>query len=103
MISISVIQTGTHGYFNPRDYILIDPGSFMILIQKRYKDTADEIKEEDIDLVKLNLTITRKICCGGRDKKDYDLGWVEKPGDMKLTTVRDYRIVDRVLEVWIEP
>jgi len=90
-------------YFNSRDYILINLGSFMILIQKRYQDTADEIKEEDIDLVKLNLTITRKICCGGRDKKDYDLGWVEKPRDMKLTTVRDYRIVDRVLEVWIEP
>ncbi|WMW23061.1 hypothetical protein RE476_04315 [Methanolobus mangrovi] len=75
----------------------------MILIQKRYQDIADEINEKDIDRVKLNLTITRKVCCGGRDKKDYDLGWVENPKDMKITTVKDYEIKDRVLEVWIEP
>ncbi|WP_292469540.1 hypothetical protein [Methanolobus sp.] len=75
----------------------------MILIQKRYDDIADEINEEDIDRVKLNLTIKRKVCCGGMDKIDYDLGWIEIPVDMKITTVRDYEIKDRVLEVWIEP
>ncbi|WP_407356301.1 hypothetical protein [Methanolobus sp. WCC5] len=75
----------------------------MILIQKRYQDIAEQINEEDIDRVKMNLTITRKVCCGGREKKDYDLGWIEDPKDMKLTTVRDYQIRDRVLEVWIEP
>jgi hypothetical protein len=75
----------------------------MIHIQKRYQETADAISEDDIDLVKINLTITRKVCCGGRDKKDYDLGWVEHPKDMKLTTVREYTVRDRVLEVWIEP
>jgi hypothetical protein len=37
------------------------------------------------------------------DKIDYDLGWIEIPVDMKITTVRDYEIKDRVLEVWIEP
>ena len=77
-------------------------GIFIILIQKRYQDNADEINEEDIDSVKLNLlTITRKVCCGGRDKKDYDLGWVENPKDMKITTVKDYEIKDRVPEVWM--
>lgn len=75
----------------------------MILIQKRYEDVADEISETDVDLVKINLTITRKVCCGGRDKKDYDLGCVEHPKNMKLTAVREYAIRDRVLEVWIEP
>jgi hypothetical protein len=75
----------------------------MILIQKRYQDIAEQINEEDIDRVKMNLTITRKVCCDGREKKDYDLGWIEDPKDMKLTTVRDYQIRDRVLEVWIEP
>ncbi|WP_094228927.1 hypothetical protein [Methanolobus psychrotolerans] len=75
----------------------------MIRIQKRYQDEAEEINEEDIDRVKMNLTITRKVCCGGREKKDYDLGWVENPTDMKITTVKEYVIKDRVLEVWIEP
>ncbi len=37
------------------------------------------------------------------DKKEYDLGWVENPRDMKITTVKDYEIKDRVLEVWVEP
>lgn len=75
----------------------------MILIQRRYQDEAEEIDEKDIDIVKLNLVITRKVCCGGREKKDYDLGWIEKPGDMKITTVKNYEVRDRVLEVWIEP
>lgn len=75
----------------------------MILIQKRYQDVADMINEEEIDRVKINLTITRKVCCGGREKKDYDLGWVDNPKEMNLTTVREYTIQDRVLEVWIEP
>ncbi len=75
----------------------------MILIQKRYRDDVEEINEEDIDQVKINLNITRKVCCGGREKKSYDLGWVENPKNMKLTTVKEYTIHDRVLEVWIEP
>ncbi len=75
----------------------------MIFIQKRYQDVAEEINEADIDRVKMNLTITRKVCCGGREKKDYDLGWIDNPEDMKITTVKAYEIKDRVLEVWIEP
>ena len=75
----------------------------MIQIQRRYKENIEKIKEEDIDLVKINLIITRKVCCGGREKKSYDLGWVKNPKDMKLTTVKEYSIQDRVLEVWIEP
>ena len=75
----------------------------MILIQRRYQDEVEEINEADVDRVKLNLGITRKVCCGGREKKDYDLGWIENPKDMKLTTVKNYEIKDRVLEVWIEP
>lgn len=75
----------------------------MILIQRRYREDVEEISEGDIDLVKINLNITRKVCCGGREKKSYDLGWVGKPKDMKLTTVKEYTINDRVLEVWIEP
>ncbi|MEZ5336086.1 MAG: hypothetical protein R2741_13070 [Methanolobus sp.] len=41
----------------------------MIIIQRRYQDTAEEIDENDIDRVKLNLSITRKVCCGGREKR----------------------------------
>ncbi|WP_406657633.1 hypothetical protein V7O62_03500 [Methanolobus sp. ZRKC2] len=75
----------------------------MILIQKRYRDDAEEINEKDIDRVKIQLTITRKVCCGGREKKSYDIGWIENPKDMKLSTVKEYKITDRVLEVMIEP
>jgi len=78
-------------------------GLIMIQIQRRYKEEVEEINEDDIDLVKINLNITRKVCCGGREKKSYDLGWVESPKDMKLTTVKEYTIHERVLEVWIEP
>ncbi|MDW7732339.1 MAG: hypothetical protein SCH66_07915 [Methanolobus sp.] len=75
----------------------------MIHIQKRYQEDVEEINEKDIDQVKIKLNITRKVCCGGREKKSYNLGWVGKPKDMKLTTVKEYTIIDRVLEVWIEP
>ncbi len=75
----------------------------MIFIQKRYQDVAEQISETDVDHVRLNLATTRKVCCGGREKKHYDLGWIDRPGDMMITNVKDYKIIDRVLEVWIEP
>ncbi|WP_445475538.1 hypothetical protein ACT9XH_02000 [Methanococcoides methylutens] len=74
----------------------------MILIQKRYRDDAEEINEGDIDRVEITVTMYKKVCCGHKEKKVIDLGWISEPKDMQLSNVKEYSIEARILSVFIE-
>ena len=74
----------------------------MIRIRKRYRDDFEEIAEEEIDVVRITLITYKKVCCGHKEKKVIELGWIREPEDMHLSNVKEYSIGDRVLSVLIE-
>lgn len=74
----------------------------MILIQKRYRDDAEEINEGNVDMIEITLIMYKKVCCGHKEKKVIDLGWIREPKDMQLSNVKEYSIEDRILSLLIE-
>lgn len=74
----------------------------MIVLQKKYSDDIETIPDAQVDEIKLNTVMDKKVCCGKKTTKTVHVAHIHTPVDMKVSNVREYTTKGRILEIWIQ-